>query len=467
MSQRIGRYEPCPCGGGRQYKKCCMDRPVEDGDLQPRGRATARGELTLIIDTPRGAMARIIPSASPLSTGIRQGYAAEAATHDAAAMWGLPDFVYLPETAALGSGTRELGDGLLVVGELGVVVQVKSRETATDDAGRETRWLEKKSAEAIRQGNGTIRQLKERPRRLTNLRGRSVDIDGNAHRWVVVVVLDHDAPPEETTPPLDEAKHPTVVLLRRDWEFLVDQLKSTHAVAEYFERVAGETVALGDEPVRYYDLAQADASTTPAPFHAELLSGGEVVSTPLLPLAPVASSDRRAHEMVRLIFEDIAVTRLQQASEQDRLRVLAELDRLPVGQRAGIGQFVLDAMAEVNVVSDDGIAWRLRSVRGRDGHTHLGFGACSRPYTEEIRDTFGWWVQLRHHDMLETADAGDGLTTVAVLLTPRSNRERPWDTTMCAASGALNFTGDELAVLRSMWPTPPEWEQPASTIRLS
>jgi hypothetical protein len=463
MSNRVGRNEPCPCGSGRKYKKCCLDRGAGGLDAEPQVAPSPRGEITLLIETPRGVIARIIPSASPLSTGMRHGYAAEAATHDAAALWGLPDFVYLPETAAVASGTRELGDGLLVVGDLGVVVQVKSRENPTSDADKERRWLEKKTAEAIRQGNGTIRQLKERTRRLTNLRNRSVDIDGNAHRWIVVVVLDHNEPPQDSTPPLDEAKHPTVVLLRRDWEFLFDQLKSTHAVAEYFERVAGEAVPLGDEPLRYYDLAQADAATPPAPFPAELLAAGEVVSTPLLPLAPVATSDRRAHEMVRLIFEDIAATRLQQASEQDRLRVLAELDRLPVGQRARIGQFVLDAMVEVDRETDDGIVWRLRSVRGHDGRTHLGFGACSHPYTPEIRDAFAWWVQLRHHDVIEARGTADELTTVAVLLTPRSDRQRPWDTTMSAVSGALNFTEEELTALRSIWPTPLDWQQPSAT----
>jgi hypothetical protein len=405
-------------------------------------------------------MARIVPSASPLSTAMRQGHAAEAATHDAAAIWGLPDFVYLPETAALGSGSRELGDGLVVVGDFGVVVQVKSRENPTTDVARERRWLQKKTAEAIRQGNGTIRQLKERPRQLMNLRGRCVDIDGNAHRWVVVVVLDHDDPPEDTTPPHNEAKHPTVVLLRRDWEFLFDQLKSTHAVAEYFERVAGEPVPLGDEPLRYYDLAQTDAATSPEPFPNELLAGGEIVSAPLLPLAPVATSERRAHELVRLIFEDIAATRLQQASEQDRLRVLAELDRLPVGQRGRIGQFVLDAMAEVGAGTNDGIVWRLRSIRGRDGRTHLGFGACSHPYSEEIRHAFGWWVQLRHNDLVQARGTDDDMTTVAVLLTPRTDGQRAWDTTMAAVSEVADFADEELTALRAIWPTPPEWQHP-------
>jgi len=63
----------------------------------------------------------------------------------------------------------------------------------------------------------------------------------------------------------------------------------------------------------------------------------------------------------------------------------------------------------------DGILWRLRSVRGGDGRTHLGFGACSHPYTPEIHDAFGWWVQLRHHDVLEATwqNLTSGVTNAA------------------------------------------------------
>jgi hypothetical protein len=57
---------------------------------------------------------------------------------------------------------------------------------------------------------------------------------------------------------------------------------------------------------------------------------------------------------------------------------------------------------------------------------------------------------------LEARGTGDDLTTVAVLLTPRTDGKRPWDTTMVAVSGALDFTEEELAGLRAIWPTPPE-----------
>jgi hypothetical protein len=412
----------------------------------------------LLVETPGGVMVRTVPSASPLEAGVRSGPAAEAATQDAAAVWGLPDFVYLPETAELGSGSRELGDAVVVVGDVGVVVQVKSRERPTSDPDRERGWLEKKATDAIRQGNGTVRFLKEKPRRLTNLRGRTVEINGNAHRWIVVAVLDHSDPPDDTVPLLDVAKHPTVVLLRRDWEFLFDQLKSTHAAVEYFERVAGETIPLGDEPLRYYDLAQEDAATSPAPFPEELLvAGAEVVSTPLLPLAPVAASDRQAHSLVRMILEDIATTRLTQATEIDRLRVLAQLDRLPVGQRGHVGEFLLDAMSKVAREGDkDGIAWRMRGVRGLDRRTHLGYGVCSRTHDETIQRMFGLWAQLRHFDLLQAGMSHDELTTVAVVLTPPRRGHRRWDTTMTAVSGDVAFDAEDLAKLRVAFPGSPE-----------
>lgn len=458
MSQRVGRNDPCPCGSGKKFKRCCLEKTGSDPtpDVPPPAKTFApRGELTLLVETPRGVMARTVPSASPLSADVSQGYAAEEATHDAAAVWGLPDFVYLPETTAIASGTRELGDGIVILRDLGIVIQVKSREAPSSDPDKERRWLEKKTLDALRQGDGTIRRLKQEPAQLTNLRGTTVEVDGNAHRWLLVVVLDHPNPPDGTAPSVDGAKHPAVVVLRRDWEFLFDQLKSTHAVAQYFERIAGETTELGEEPVRYYNLALADHRTPPEPLEPALRTAGRAVSTPLLPMAPAASDDLPAHQIVRTIFEDIAITRLTRASEADRLRVLAELDRLPVGQRAEIGRFILDAMTQVHSDASGDIVWSLRSVRGSAGRAHLGFGACSHPFSPDLQQAFSSWVQLRHHDHLAITNDVEGLTTVAVLLTPRDDGQRPWDTTVAAVSGALDFSADELKALRTLWPTPP------------
>jgi hypothetical protein len=399
-------------------------------------------------------MARIVPSASPLRSDLRHGDAAEAATHDAAAVWGLPDFVYLPEVRRVGSGTRELGDGFIIVGDLAIVVQVKAREVPSSDPERERSWLLKNAAAALSQGSGTVRHLERGAVVLTNLRGREVEIDPGRYRWLVVAVLDHPDPPEGVTPPVSEAKHPSVVLLRRDWEFLFDQLKSTHAVAQYLNRVADEDLALGDEPPRYYDLARDDANTPPGPLPEEWGSLGASFSTPMLPMAPAAHEDRPEHAMVRTIFEDIATTRLKAATEAQRLAVLAELDRLHVGERGQIGRFMLEALNEVAADDQGGIVWRMRTIRGAAGHAHLGFGACSRPHSEEVQGMFGLWAQLRHYDVLQVTGDVDGLTTVAVLLTPREDGQRPWDTTMVSVSGDVKFSAEELAELREWWPMP-------------
>jgi len=467
----IGRNDLCPCGSGVKYKKCCLGTPADpataDGTLLtppvpldgPRPPAR-EPSLTVVVDTPDGPMARLVPSASPLPPQARYGAAAETATHDAAALWGLPDFVFLPETADVGSGRRELGDGIVLVGRHGVVLQVKGRETPTDDEAREHSWLEKKSAQALRQGNGTIRTLIDRQLEMTNLRGTTIEVDGSDYAWINVVVLDHADPPEGLTLALDESKFPAVIMLRRDWDFIFDQLKSTHAVCEYLRRVADDPLEIGHEPVRYYDLARADSEAHPDVLDPALVGVGEPISAPLLPLAPAATEDRPANVMFRSILEDIAITRLQTAREADRLRVLGELDRTPVQHRGLVGQHLIDAMAEV-ARANTGIAWKLKSIRGPAGGVHLGFGACNRPHSEEIAGMFSLWTQLRHFDMVNLT--GDQtLTTVAVLLTPRESGRRRWDTTMSAVSGELGFDDEDLARLRELWPSPigetkPDW----------
>ncbi len=30
MSQRVGRNDPCPCGSGKKYKKCCLSKDAEN-----------------------------------------------------------------------------------------------------------------------------------------------------------------------------------------------------------------------------------------------------------------------------------------------------------------------------------------------------------------------------------------------------------------------------------------------------
>ena len=462
MSPDIGRNKPCPCGSGKKYKRCCLDskRTADSSASAADEHAHLPAvELTLIVPTPDEMMARHILSASTLPPGLDQGYAAEVATHEAAAVWGLPDFIYRPTLHPVGSGVREIGDGILIVGELGIVLQVKSRAHPTTDPEKERRWVAKQTRKALAQGAGTIRMLKQGPVEMASLRGRRVTINAEQRTWVIAVIIDNPNPPDACAPAVEEAKHLSLVLLRRDWEFLFEQLKSTHAVARYCERVAGETTELGGEPARYYELARADEKKTP-----ELLAPGlvipdhAIVSAPVLPLEPAGSNDLDAHRFVRTIFEDFALTRLTSTTEEERLRVLAELDRLPVALRSEMGRSLLNAMAAIRRDPPSDTVWRLKTLRGNAGQGHLGLGACSRPFTPELQRAFTAWVQLRHHDVVSVTGDIDGLTTVGVLLTPRDSRTRPWDTSVTAVAGELRFTEEELAILREVWPTQPENE---------
>jgi hypothetical protein len=401
----------------------------------------------LIFATPERVLMRGVPAPLPLRRDVAHGYAAELATHDAATIWGLPDFVFRPAEPRTGPGSRELGDGLLIVGELGLVLQVKSREHPSGDPSREAKWLAKKSAQALRQGSGTIRRLRMAPQKLMNRRGRTIELDGRQMRWLTVVVLDHEDPPSGTTRPADPT---SVVMLRRDWQFLFDQLKSTHAVADYCRRVAGESIDLGDEPTRYYELADADAQAPPGKLDSKLIGAGRQVSKPMLPLAPAATADLEAHLLVRHIFEAIAPTPPRQFEEADRLRVLAELDRLPVSHREDIGRFLLDAMDEVAAAPDGYTVWKMRSMRGPAGGAHLAYAASSAPHSEMIQDLFGLWVRVRHDDALQARGDIDQLTTAGVLLTPRGGFDL-WDTTLAAISGDPDLTDEERAIARELW----------------
>jgi hypothetical protein len=285
---------------------------------------------------------------------------------------------------------------------------------------------------------------------MTNVRGHTITVDGSQRRWISAVVIDHENVPNGVVFAQTELKD-SVVLLRRDWEFLFDQLKSTHQVGRYLERIAGEPLELGTEPVRYYQLASADAAANPSGLDPRFqIPGALEVSEPLLPMAPAASEDESAHRLMRSLLEDIATTKLRSATEDQRVRVLAELDRLPVGERAIIGRYLLNSFDHVSK-RGEGILWHLRRIFGGLGTTQLGFGVCSK-FNEEIQEAFSMWVQLRHHEFTQRlAGEREDPVTVGVLLTPRSDGDRLWDTTMVSVSGRIGLTHERLAACVEFW----------------
>jgi hypothetical protein len=409
--------------------------------------------VTLVVETPNGTFLRQVPSASPLPDDLDTGLGAEYATHRAAAIYGLPDFVFQAPPLHTGSGVREPGDGLVIVGDVGLVIQVKARERdAIKNEDRERGWIAKKTKQAIKQADGTIRRLTETTgMRLLSARGRWLDLDAaRPSRWYSIVVLDHPNVPDGIVPAVGEAKNPAVVLVRRDWDFLFDQLRSTTAVVGYFDRITRvDAVPLGEESSRYYELAQADAGTAPDPHNPKLFGGkGRLVSAPLLPFAP---ADREHQPLLRMILEDVAIYAIPQASDEvSRLRVLALLDRLPVGQRPEMIRFLEDAFEKVRAADEGEVQWRLRQfAAGNDDDLLLAFGACN-VYDDHTLDRFRDWVCLRHHQMRQALGNPD-LSTAAVLLTPPESDKRPFETTVLAAQGDFELTDEEIEALGGVW----------------
>lgn len=417
------------------------------------GRVIDAEDFTLVVSTPSGVFERVIPRATPLREHDRRGTAAELAIQDAAATWGLPDFVMVPSVERKGAGVREISDGLLVVGNQGVIVQAKSRETQPGTPEREASWINKQIAAGIRQIDGTARRLRSADARMQNGRGHDVRIDGPSIDWVGVVVIEHPSPPEGFVLTIVvEARTPFIALLRRDWEFLFDQLRSTHAVVSYLHRVGESADVLGAEPERYYELAAADAAATPGPLDPTIAGLGTLQTVPLLPAAPAGSDDDEAHGIVRIMLEDIATTEIEPGKQDARQRVLASLDTLPVGHRTDLGRLLLDALSTARQTEAGTIAWRFRTYLVGPEHVQLGFGVCST-FSEMTKIAFSAWLLLRHHERGERVGSFAGLESIGVLLTPRHDGYREWDTTMFAVQDDPKLSDEDLKQYRELWNT--------------
>ncbi|MDF4250253.1 hypothetical protein [Streptomyces sp. WMMB303] len=338
--------------------------------------------LTLIVQTPNGAYMRRIPPALPRPSGVDHGTGAEAAAHTAAAAWGMPDFVFQQaDHATKGSGRRELGDRILLAGGRGAVVQVKARTIEPKPDIQETSWIQKVAAKAMKQAKGTVRQLRILPSDMVNERGWTLRVDSAAYEWVAVFLLDHPHVPENTVVSWEPIGMPAIALTRRDWDFLFDQMRSTTAVLDYLFRAAAEPVVpLGEEPVRFYELAAADAAMPPKEIDTELLGPGSMLySAPQLPQAPAGSDGTHAHLMIRIMLEDVATSLMREPVPGDGwFAVLSDFDRLPVSARAEWGHLLLDMLRDVPDVPADHLKWRFRRLVEEDGTRQLIVGAATR-----------------------------------------------------------------------------------------
>ncbi|MEH3137693.1 MAG: hypothetical protein PGN30_22130 [Mycolicibacterium neoaurum] len=424
------------------------------------GLATYRSgdDLIMLVQRPDGVYGRIVPMAVDLNPAVNRGAAAENASRDSVVQWGLPDFVFNPETVQRGSATREVGDGTIICGGRGLAVQVKARTNATTTDDRERAWIAKKSKEGARQASGSVRTVQRRPVAHTNARRRSITVDGNVIQWVGVVIIDHDTPPDNVSAYSETVPIPYVVILRREWDFLFDQLRSTTAVVDYLHRIAGHLVAPGKHATHYYELALADERTPPdfersgipACFNDPELRS----SRPTLPLEPASAADEYGVRVYRQILEDIAESR-RVSDEADRLFVLHLLDKLYVAERAVVGRLLLTNMSKAPRVDIGTTRWDFRRYLLGEADLHLAYAVCNH-FTDRHRYAFKLWGMLRHHEWIThlEPDRRSDATTVAVMLTPRHDKVRPWDTTLFAHFGQRPLDDDELESMRRLWNNP-------------
>ncbi|WP_395159868.1 hypothetical protein [Ilumatobacter sp.] len=456
IAQQIARRDRSPWGRvdlKRGPFRRQLRRALRRSGLGLATLVSPDGDATMFIRSKKDIYARPIPHAKTLPEDMVAGPGAEHASLLAAGEWGLRDFVLRPHLVRKGEGSREVGDGTVVVGDCALAIQVKARELVSDSAERELRWLSKQIGAGGRQASGTIRTLRMHPTTLRNLRDREIEVDGSKLRWVRVVIIEHPQAPRLQLGVDSKAADPVVVLYRRDWEFLLDQLRSLTGVVDYLFRICSDsTYTLGDEATRYFELAQLDAKATngkPASW-TRRFGSIKALSSPRLPLTPASRLDTTGHVVFSIILDDIAEAPWDR-DENDRLHLLSLLDRFPVADRSALGQLLLDHLQDVMSVTD-GVKWRFRRVLLDGGRLQLAFGAASRR-DEQIEEAFRQWGMLRHHEFTqhEPEPSRSELRTVAVLLTPCHTGLRYWDTTMLAVIGDLQLEPDEVTNLRRLW----------------
>lgn len=414
------------------------------------------GVMTYMALRDGRVVGREIPDAEALPLGEEYGSAVESATRAAAGRWGLSDFVLRPKVVPKGSGRREIGDGTIVSGGRGIALQVKARSAATPDTAERARsWLLKNAAAGLKQARGTVRtSFRSGDMTLDNLRGRPVRLAGSRVEWVPVVILDHPSPPREVIPPGD-ADGPSVVLLRRDWEFLWNQLRSASAIVDYIHRVAteDEPAELGSETHRYFDLANKDLQARPSPLPDWMNDGGaEPASAPLLPKDPASAKDELGFRFFQRVLEDIAATDFT-GDETDRVQMLAHIDRVAVTTRAELGRLLLRRLIACGNASAGQLRVEHRLLYVDHGQLHLSF-TCMGKLTGYYQEMFRTWLLHRRQRFLKQSHARGPIWpwSVGVLLTPRpSTDDRLWDTTVIATNGPPEFDDAEYRRLDAIY----------------
>jgi hypothetical protein len=347
---------------------------------------------------------------------------------DIAALLGVADFVYFAPPVSKGKGQREAsGDGLLIVGERGAILQVKSRDPLKGQSDAEERaiaWVSKNARKAMEQGLGTKRELARRrsnctpmvvlPVRASHLpadvkRRYECFINYDSQDWPVIVIIDHPKMPE-----IDLGFVPGVVWFTfKDWGEIQRRLRSASATIDYVKRILRDNihVMLGQEMERYSAMRKADEE-------AALRS---VTGTPYLshPDHYDELGTEIFHDIINKVWPDDGMIPWRSAEEY---RLIVEfLDKVPPQIQSDIGRWLLDKRSEIA----DGI--RISSGLVRINFRHRLVFACSHfRHWDNAKEWFYEFKSLtflRHLQALESGAEDDTETLgVAALVEDRGER---------------------------------------------
>ena len=153
---------------------------------------------------------------------------------------------------------------------------------------------------------------------------------------------------------------------------------------------------------------------------------------------------------MRAWLEDVATAPLSETvTQQDLLDVLAAVDTTPIAYRAELGKTLLSWLHEVAQTPAGETSWRFRGVIGERSRPYLIFAAASR-HDQAVQAAFTGFVRLRHAQHLELMPERRGSLTVGILLTPRTDKLGPWDTTLIATREEA-LSPEDRAVAEGFW----------------
>ena len=411
------------------------------------GHETNRTRLELTINTRDGVFIRSVAESAPLPEAESHGLSVESAVVNAMSTFGLPDFAFPSSTFTLGSGNRELGDGILLTYPYAAVIQVKARLEVSENPERETSWLNKHIAKANRQVDGTLRKLRSEVIPKVNMRGMEILIDAYEHEWLGIVIVEHENIPEGFTP--NRLNQKGIILTRADWEFLWEQLRSTVEVLKYIERIGQlPPIPLGQESVRYYQAASLDAETEPEPLPPEWVAlGGTRMNGPSLPMAPAGQVIE--HYVIRQIMEDLARGNIPTDLDANKLlRAYSALDGISVSQRDQMGSDLLASFSAGLENHDRHQIWsRIILSRIPDTPTPqvvlMAYNHTDEAFNLMLLTAK---VELAHDNWLRSGVHNSHNLTVGILLTPSFTPPKPWDVMMVALETRSLLTDEERAL---------------------